>query len=292
MRNVTDHSSISVCDVHVWLLIAALAACGTSKSEDKKAARDFKVTLDGKEVRIKTARAEVSAYGGVVVDFSSEELVCKEKPAPRDGEVRFLVYLNKLLKPDGKLEWVVHEAETEGSSTELKNKPPVSNPDVTQGGTFPLKLDLEVGKLVVKGTREIVTCKVDDPAPEGAPTGAVMTVAGKEIPITSALLWVHKNGERDLVLNNLKQTNCIPHALPGVQLTMTWVGEAMTTQLDGEWLSKLETEDARLTATPNQPNGGETKIKIELGGSTKLGDYSVALKGTAEVPVCKGGRGL
>lgn len=267
---------------------------------------ELQVTVDGAPLAIQAALAIPTEDGGWELTMSSVPLTCEEisgngRTYYKD-EVAFRATVGKLLEGSGAWVWRTRETYFSGSSTAGAS----SASEVVDGEKLQATLALELEsaafrdepkkKLVAKGKVSAVKCPprpADADAPAKAPAppaqAATMEVAGQKVPIVGARLEVRDDGQViELASGPLR---CGEVDINDLEVTLRYKGaELWQADVNGRWIGNQNStqifDKGKLTAKVKLGEGDSTPADIELGGSTMIMEYPVALSGKVKAERC------
>jgi hypothetical protein len=276
---------------------------------------DLRVTLDGKPVVIQSVLAIPEDDGEIEVRIANFPLTCKqvhERFRPTfDNEVAQTLRIGKQLKPDGTYQWSIRGKYFDSTSTESQDKGDAL-PGVSLDASAGAKSELVVSYvhetlgsggspkkvLAVQGKADVLGCGpmpspiAEAPQPEAQPE-AFITVAGQNFPIVGAAFIAADELELALGTSEVKCVEGSRHtsSRSEVEISLSWdtAGRSLRREvLDGPltgWVAR-QVDPMGLTATPSRPRAGAKEYVVTLGGSTKIGDFEVALTGKVRAIVC------
>lgn len=281
----------------------------------------FSPKLDGKSMHVGSIIAtpdgdDVEVH---VSDFAytCDELTSGFRATSRPDEVDIRLLLGPHLEPEGCLGWAIHDTGFLGTgSSSQDGGDPVGNAaiDASKGGKVRFDVTTELSSMgdhprtaTLGGTLEGSGCGPRNGASTSSPPlrgqkGAFLVVAGQKLPIAGAAIVAGKYG-RSLVLGSdtvkciegrgsVSDQSFISSRAP-VVVELDWGAQgddATQGKLEGKWMGHGEStrtwDGGRLKASPSTPTSGAKSASIDLGGSTKMGKYTVALEGRVVATVC------
>jgi hypothetical protein len=276
---------------------------------------DLRVTLDGKPVVIQSVLAIPEDDGEIRVYLANFPQTCKhlhERFRPTfDHEVAQELRIGKQLRPDGTYQWSIRGKYFDSTSTESQDKGDAL-PGVTLDGTAGAKSELVVSYvhetlgsggspkkvLAVQGKADVLGCgpmptkTPEAPAPQPQPD-AFITIAGQKLPIVGAAFIAADELELAIGTSEVKCVEGSRHtsSRSEVEISLSWdtAGRSLIREvIDGPlvgWAAN-QSRPAGLTATPIRPRAGAKDYVVTLGGSTKIGEFDVALSGKVRAIVC------
>jgi len=257
-------------------VIAVLVACNSSPTPpapvESKGQDELKVTIDGKRVAMAKAYLKGLPAGRWQVYVTTAEATCHELMTNlftnREGAQTLHLNIGHRLATDGTLATVVTEVFLRGSGEVL----PGSSAKV-DGDTVTLSYRATGDGHAYEVTGSLVAARCGEPPkpPPPATATAMVTVAGKGLPLVGAI----RKGD-DLVLSTGPK-DCTP-STPWAEVILERTGGAW--HLSGEWFGQTfqsETKDLAVTSTGKE---------LALAGSGTIGGYPVALAGKIEATEC------